>query len=112
VTPLPVPTFQVERVAAGEALSTLGKHLCHGLRLHAQRFGISVPAAPFDPNAEVSPALALDIVNRLAGRLFPRLARDAAGPAGPVGPVGAAAEAVEAAAEASIDGVDPSPDTP
>jgi phospholipase C len=112
VTPLPVPTFQVERVAAGEALSTLGKHLCHGLRLHAQRFGISVPAAPFDPNAEVSPALALDIVNRVAGRLFPRLARDAAGPAGPVGPVGAAAEAVEAAAEASIDGVDPSPDTP
>ena len=73
-TPLPVPRFQLERVEAGEALSTLGKHLCHGLRLHADQIGVTVPRAPADPNAEISPALALDIVNRIGGRFFPRLA--------------------------------------
>jgi hypothetical protein len=52
----------------------LGKHLCHGLRLHADQIGVTVPRAPADPNAEISPALALDIVNRIGGRFFPRLA--------------------------------------
>jgi len=71
---LPVPNFQMERVAAGEALSTLGKHLCHGLLHHAQKTGMTVPRAPADPNAEISPALALGIVNRIAAKFFPKLA--------------------------------------
>ena len=73
-TPLPVPEFQKARVAACEALSTLGKHACHGLFQHARRTGMALSEAPSDPDAELSPALALDIVHRIAERLFPRLA--------------------------------------
>ncbi|HXQ44894.1 MAG TPA: alkaline phosphatase family protein [Acidimicrobiales bacterium] len=73
VTARPVPDFQVERVAAGGSLSVLGKHLCHGLLHHAKDSGMSVPPAPFDPNAEISPALALECVHWIAGKLFPRL---------------------------------------
>jgi hypothetical protein len=52
----------------------IGKHLCHGLLHHAKESGMSVPPAPFDPNAEISPALALECVHWIAGKLFPRLA--------------------------------------
>jgi phospholipase C len=91
VTPRPVPPFQMERVAAGQALSTLGRHLCHGLLQHA-RHTETVPALPPlpadldpdpgpgtnpnpnpNPEAEISPALALEIVHRIAARYFPRL---------------------------------------
>jgi len=68
-----VPAFQMEQVAAGRALSTLGRHVCHGLREHARQIEMKVPEAPSDPNAEVSPTLALEIVNRIAERLFPGL---------------------------------------
>jgi len=73
ITARPVPPFQVERVEAGEALSTLGRHLCHGMLHHAEHSGMTVPSAPSDPNAEVSPTLALDIVGWIAKRLFPLL---------------------------------------
>ena len=76
VTPQAVPDFQVARVAAGAALCTLGRHLCHGLRQHAQQFMMQVPGAPSDPNAEVPPELALEIVNHIGRRLFPRLVPD------------------------------------
>jgi phospholipase C len=73
VTALPVPEFQIERVEAGAALCTLGRHLCHGLRQHARQLRMEVPAAPSDPDAEISPELALEIVNHIGRRLFPRL---------------------------------------
>jgi phospholipase C len=73
VTPRPVPDFQLEKVAKGQALSQLGKHLCHGLLHHANETGMEVPAAPLDPNAEISPALALECVHWVAGKLFPQL---------------------------------------
>jgi phospholipase C len=68
-----VPDFQAERVEAGEALCTLGKHLCHGLLHHARQLAMTVPPAPTDPDAEVSPELALDIVHWIGKRLFPAL---------------------------------------
>jgi phospholipase C len=68
-----VPDFQAERVEAGEALCTLGKHLCHGLLHHARQLAMTVPPAPADPDAEVSPELALDIVHWIGKRLFPAL---------------------------------------
>jgi phospholipase C len=77
VTPLPVAAFQLERVAAGEALSTLGKHLCHGLLHYERELMTTVSEKQFDPDSEISPALALDIVNRIAVRHFPKLARSA-----------------------------------
>jgi phospholipase C len=73
VKPRPVPDFQLEKVATGQALSLLGRHLCHGLLHHAKETGMDVPPAPFDPNAEISPALALECVHWVAGRLFPLL---------------------------------------
>ena len=73
ITPRPVPPFQVEQVDAGQALSTIGKHLCHGLLEHAKHLKMTVDQAPFDPGAEISPALALDLVDRIAARLFPKL---------------------------------------
>jgi phospholipase C len=70
--PRPVPAFQVGRVAACQALSTLGKHLCHGLRVHEhQARGAALPAPDLDE--EVSPTLALDIIQRVGWRIFPRL---------------------------------------
>jgi len=73
VTALPCPDFQMARVAAGEAVSALGRHLCHGLLHHAKQTGMTVPLAPADPDSEISPAFALDIVNRIAAKLFSRL---------------------------------------
>ena len=73
ITALPVPPFQEERVAAGQALSPLGRHLCHGLREHErQRLGT---APPDDPDEEISPAVALEIIHGVAGRIFPLLRR-------------------------------------
>jgi phospholipase C len=74
VRPLPVPEFQIERVEACQALSTLGKHVCHGLLQHLEHFTMTVPERPSDPGADISPALAIDIVHRIGARLFPRLA--------------------------------------
>jgi phospholipase C len=73
VTARPVPDFQLDKVAACQALSLLGKHLCHGLLQHARHLNMAVPAAPPDSTEEISPALALDIVHWISGRLFPRL---------------------------------------
>jgi phospholipase C len=77
VTPEVVPAFQVARVAAGQALCTLGRHICHGLLEHATIHGMGVPYAASDPDAEISPTLALDVVDWVGARYFPRLARRA-----------------------------------
>jgi phospholipase C len=77
LAPLPVPDFQVERVEAGQALSTLGRHMCHGLVEHEQHLrGIGPPERTGTPDdiPEMSPTLALDIVHRLGARYFPKLA--------------------------------------
>jgi phospholipase C len=75
--PLPVPDFQEERVRAGEALSTLGRHLCHGIVEHERelRGGRGDESgAPLGFTAELSPTLALDVIRRFGERYFPRLA--------------------------------------
>jgi phospholipase C len=69
-----VPPFQLERIEAGHVLCTLGKHLCHGLMHHEHELDATVPAPPPDPASEISPALALDVVERLARKFFPQLA--------------------------------------
>jgi phospholipase C len=73
VTAQPVPAFQEERVAAGQALSRLGKHLCHGLREHEQQRRGTATSPADDLDEEISPALALELVHGIAGRIFPRL---------------------------------------
>jgi phospholipase C len=77
LTPLPVSDFQVERVEAREAISTLGRHLCHGLVEHEEHLRGTPPKAPPVPPdkiPEMSPTLALDFIHRLGERYFPRLA--------------------------------------
>jgi phospholipase C len=73
VSPLPVPAFQEHWAAERGAISTLGRNVCHGLLLHAEKLAKGIPSAPADPDAEVSPAMALDIVHRISARLFPKL---------------------------------------
>jgi phospholipase C len=72
ITPLPVPAYQVERVAARQALGALGRHLCHGLYEHARH----TPGLPSPPSSDpdVSPALAIDFAVHIGARLFPQLA--------------------------------------
>jgi phospholipase C len=72
ITPLPVPAFQTERAAAGQALGTLGRHLCHGLYEHA-RHTAGLPDPP-DSTPDLSPDLAIDFAVRIGARLFPQLA--------------------------------------
>ena len=72
ITPVAVPAYQAERVAARQALGTLGRHLCHGLYEHA-RHTTGLPNPPgSDP--DVSPALAIDFAVHIGARLFPQLA--------------------------------------
>jgi phospholipase C len=73
VSPLPVPASQQHWANERGAISSLGRHVCHGLLLHAEKLATGIPSAPADPDAEVSPALALDIVHRISARLFPKL---------------------------------------
>jgi phospholipase C len=73
VVPLPVPAFQEHWATERGAISTLGRNVCHGLLLHAEKLAAGIPSAPTDPDAEVSPATALDIVHRISARLFPML---------------------------------------
>jgi phospholipase C len=73
-TPRPVPRFQMDRVAAGQAIGTLGKHLGQGLLENATLFGSRFRLIPMKPNAEISPRIALALVHLLAKRYFPRLA--------------------------------------
>ncbi len=76
ITPLPVPDFQMVRVARREAIGTLGKHICHGLLEHERRFEMSDRSGPVHPEDELSPKLVLDIVHRIGAKLFPRLAQE------------------------------------
>lgn len=73
VTPLPVPPFQEERVAAREAISTLGHHLCHTLAEHEREIRGEAPSIPAADMAQISPTLALDLLHRMGARLFPKL---------------------------------------
>jgi phospholipase C len=74
VVPLPVPAFEVDKAAVGQALSTLGRHVCHGMLEHAKSLGVTVPAGLLDPGGEVSPTLMFAAVHRMAERHFPLLA--------------------------------------
>jgi phospholipase C len=71
--PLPVPQFQMERVAAGEAIGTLGKHLSEGLFEHMGRSRSILRLVPKDRAREMSPRLALAVVHLVAKPYFPRL---------------------------------------
>jgi phospholipase C len=73
VTPLPLPSYQAERVAARQSLGALGRHVCRGLYEHAKQ-ATGLPSPPLsDP--EISATLAIDFAVHLGARLFPQLAQ-------------------------------------
>jgi phospholipase C len=76
IAPLPVPSYQVERVAGWQALGTLGRHMCHGLYEHA-RDSTALPSPP-ESHPDVSPALAIDFAIAIGALLFPQLVQEAA----------------------------------
>jgi phospholipase C len=71
--PLPCPQFQMERVAAGEAIGTLGKHLSEGLLEHMGRSRLVLRLVPKDGDRVMSPRFALAVVHLVAKHYFPRL---------------------------------------
>jgi phospholipase C len=73
VDPQPVAEFQLQRVAIGEAIGTLGRHLCEGLLDHARRSGMRLPTSVARTEGELSPRLALDLVGMVGQDLFPSL---------------------------------------
>ncbi len=70
---VPVPQFQMERVAAGEAIGTLGRHLSEDLFEHLGQSRSILRLVPKDGERELSPRLALAVVHLVAKRYFPRL---------------------------------------
>ena len=73
VQALPVPQSILDAVRKGDCLGTLGRHVCHGMVLHARHHekfeGVAVP----DPHDKLSPRWAIGFIRHVARRLFPRL---------------------------------------
>jgi phospholipase C len=77
-TALPVPKWHLDEDALNKGLSGLGKSMGHGVIEHARGLGVDLPPQLDDPNAEITPALILDVLRRASWHYFPRLAPDAA----------------------------------
>jgi phospholipase C len=69
----PVPQFQMDRVAAGQAIGTLGKHVGQGILEHLTGSGSKFRIIPIKPTAEISPRLALAVIHFVARWYFPKL---------------------------------------
>jgi len=63
----------MERVAAGEAIGTLGRHLSEDLFEHIGQSRSILRLVPKDSEGDMSPRLALAVVHLVAKRYFPRL---------------------------------------
>ena len=72
----PVPRYQEERVRAGDAIGTVGRHIAGGLIEHGSLPWLLRRIIPTDDRGEISPRLALAIVHFLAERYFPLLAKE------------------------------------
>ncbi|HUB71792.1 MAG TPA: alkaline phosphatase family protein [Acidimicrobiales bacterium] len=75
VSPQAVPRFQLERVGAGEAIGTLGKHVAEGMLERAPLHRLLRRLAPADDNGKISPRFALAVVHLVAKHYFPRLSQ-------------------------------------
>jgi phospholipase C len=73
VHPLPLPDWQLTKVAYGEAISTLGKALGPGLLEHARQSGHTLPAELTDLDHPPTPEELVDFVRGIAATYFPGL---------------------------------------
>ncbi|MET9897486.1 alkaline phosphatase family protein [Streptomyces sp. NPDC006446] len=72
--PRPVPQYVEDALIIGKSLSTLGKAAFEGIRGFADQRGIRITGLPDDPNADVPPEQALQIIRDFLAIHFPRLA--------------------------------------
>jgi phospholipase C len=68
-----VPQWTLDIVAAGDALSTLGKAIGPGVIDAAEKMGVTLPSELVGPNAEFTPELLIKFLRRICWHLFPRL---------------------------------------
>ncbi len=70
----PVPEWTLDIVAAGEALSTLGKAIGPGLIDAAKKMGAALPSELDGPDAEFTPELLVRFLRQICWHIFPSLA--------------------------------------
>jgi phospholipase C len=69
----PVPAWTLDVVAAGAALSTLGKAIGPGVIDAAKKMGVPLPSELDGPNAEFTPELLVTFLRQVCWQLFPQL---------------------------------------
>ncbi len=69
----PVPQWTLDIVAAGGALSTLGKAIGPGMITAAKQLGVPLPSELDGPDAEFTPELLVQFLRQICWHLFPRL---------------------------------------
>ena len=72
--PRPVPKFTMDVLALGQAMSVLGKSLLDGLRAYAAQNKIKIEGIPEDPNVEIPPENAVEVLQNSMAMFFPKLA--------------------------------------
>jgi phospholipase C len=68
------PDYHPDKLAMFQGISTLGKAAFAGLNAYAHQAGLDVPGLPSDPDADIGPEQAMEILNAVSARLFPQLA--------------------------------------
>ena len=69
-----MPAWTLDVVAAGAALSTLGKAIGPGVIDAAKKMGVPLPAELEGPDAEFTPELLIKFLRQVCWHLFPGLA--------------------------------------
>jgi phospholipase C len=72
--PRPVPAYIEDALGLGKSLSLLGKAVFEGIRGYAEANNIEIQGLPADPNAEIPPEQALNIIHNFLAIQFPLLA--------------------------------------
>jgi phospholipase C len=70
----PVPDWTLDIVAAGKALSTLGRVIGPGLIDAAKQLGAPLPSELDGPDAEFTPELLIRVLRQICWHIFPKLA--------------------------------------
>jgi phospholipase C len=77
-TALPVPAWHLDEAALNKGLSGLGKVMGPGIIAQAKELGLELPPEVDKPDAEITPAVLLEVTRRIAWHFFPLLAPDSA----------------------------------
>ena len=78
VTALPVPKWHLDEDRLNQGLSSLGKTIGPGIIEYARENGVELPPQVDDPDAELTPAIIVEVLREVARHYFPLLAPDTA----------------------------------